>query len=361
MKKGKVETGDNMKRTVAVVCVTLLIAACNRTPQQQPARVQLPIESPAVAATTPPPIKVKLDCKNKDSGTATCKAYNSLQNAFADLQGFSGTLALELVAPKEHGKEALALANRGLAALDAATAEINDPNIKSMASQLHTSYLSCENKIYSYSKAHPKGIMDDSFHSDEIADSCAFGVQRQAAAIGVSLGVYIDPIQSDIFGMTWGISMSDALNINARITGRDAEHLFYRSTVDSKQTTVILNFTNDQLAQVFYNILAEHSDDQAYLSDFSSIDDLLKDKYKSPSSSGPQWADDLYKNRPSDWGMALASGRMQMRSEWQTPRTNITHAMVGDNFKITHGIIYTSRELTAAMKQAAREKGKSQL
>ena len=59
--------------------------------------------------------------------------------------------------------------------------------------------------------------------------------------------------------------------------------------------------------------------------------------------------------------MAIAAGHMRMRSEWEAPRTHLTHAMVGDNFEITHGIVYASREFKFAAEQAARHKGESQL
>ncbi len=50
--------------------------------------------------------------------------------------------------------------------------------------------------------------------------------------------------------------------------------------------------------------------------------------------------------------MAVATGRMQMRSEWETPRTKITHVLGGDNFKIRHLIGYESREFKLAAEQA---------
>ncbi|KZC15356.1 hypothetical protein RHOFW510R12_16135 [Rhodanobacter sp. FW510-R12] len=59
--------------------------------------------------------------------------------------------------------------------------------------------------------------------------------------------------------------------------------------------------------------------------------------------------------------MAVATGRMQMRSEWETPRTKITHVLGGDNFKIRHLIGYESREFKLAAEQAKEAEKKSQL
>jgi len=361
MKKRKVGTGDNMKRII-VIYAALSMAACNRISQQQPGQALPPATKSAIAAPMPP-TKAKLDCKVKDSGSENCKVYVSVQRAFDDIQVFEATLTLDSTARKKHAKPmSVSDADGGrLATLDAATAEITDPSVKSLVSQLRAAYMDCESKIYSDNQVHPKGILDDAFDAGEIADSCAFGIQRQADSIGVALGVQVDPVPQDVFGMTWGMSMVDAISVNPKTTGREADQIFYQSTIDNQDTTVVLIFTNDKLARVFYSINAKHSNDQAYLTDFANIDDLLKDKYGNPISSGPQWVDDLYKDRQDEWGMAVAAGRMQMRSEWNTPRTDITHVMFGDNFKITHGIAYTSRELKTAMKQAARDKGKSQL
>lgn len=53
--------------------------------------------------------------------------------------------------------------------------------------------------------------------------------------------------------------------------------------------------------------------------------------------------DNLYKDDPSNWGIAVGSGRLSYFTEWQTPETKITLALSGDNFKVNFVLRYGSK------------------
>lgn len=357
-----------MKRSVAILAA-FAVAGCNQGKQAESV-----LPGPIVAATasvrtlpTPAPSKPELDCVVKDVQSDACKVYAEMQKTLPYLQGFAAVVILDRVGHKKNTKPASAVQAEAeighLSRIDTAMAPIADDQVKQLFTQFRVDYLACEGKAYAATPADRNdkdfGDVDNAVH--ESLDSCAYGVQRQADAIGHALNVHMPEARPDIFGMTWGMSMADVARVNPESLARDANSISYRTTVGGEDATALLSFVDDRLSRVLYILHAEHANTGPYPSDFEEIDTLLKDKYGKADLSGPEWADDLYKDDRSQWGMAVATGRMQMRSEWQTPRTKITHLLTGDNYKVSHYIGYESREFKLAAKQAKEAEKKSQL
>ena len=166
---------------------------------------------------------------------------------------------------------------------------------------------------------------------------------------------------ADIFGLAWGMTMDDVLKIHPDPAERAPHALYYKTSIDGNDAVVSVSFVENKLWEVTYVFHVEHANNLSYVNDFTSMDTLLTQKYGKPTEAKQQWADDLYRNDPSEWGMAVVTGRLTYRSQWVTARSNILHALVGDNFKASHGIIYSSIALAGEADKAKLKKSTSQL
>lgn len=168
-------------------------------------------------------------------------------------------------------------------------------------------------------------------------------------------------VNADIFGLAWGMTMDDVLKIHPAPAERAPNALYYKTNINGNDAIASASFVGNKLSDVTYVFHVEHANNLSYVNDFTSMDTLLTQKYGKPTEARLIWTDDLYRNDPSEWGMAVVTGRLTYRSEWVTARSKIIHALVGDNFKATHGISYSSIALAGEADKAQLEKNTSQL
>jgi hypothetical protein len=97
------------------------------------------------------------------------------------------------------------------------------------------------------------------------------------------------------------------------------------------------------------------------MDDFDQINTLLEEKYGEPEDQGENWSNDLYRDDPSEYGMALAVGHLTKYSQWLTHRTEVRQLVFGDKFEISHSLRYISRELADVVDKRARDEQKEAL
>jgi len=103
---------------------------------------------------------------------------------------------------------------------------------------------------------------------------------------------------------------------------------------------------NDQAYGANYAIAQKHSNPTEYIRDFEDLKSLLVSKYGKPARDDVIWAgSDLYKDRPSQWGMAVITGDLQYFCMWDPPTTTVALVLKGDNYKPTFMIMYQSKSV----------------
>ena len=100
---------------------------------------------------------------------------------------------------------------------------------------------------------------------------------------------------------------------------------------------------SDQLYSAIYKSAETHTNKNDFIDDYKKVVEALTEKYGKPLDSGTIWKDDLYKDDPTDWGMAVSAGHMIMYAKWETENTDIMIALTGDNFEISTMIGYESK------------------
>lgn len=81
---------------------------------------------------------------------------------------------------------------------------------------------------------------------------------------------------------------------------------------------------------------------------------LLTKKYGTPKEDKEFWSNDLYRDDLDHWGMAIAVGHLSYYATWETEKTAVEISLTGDNYKVTHKVLYQSRKL-AELREADRE------
>ena len=118
--------------------------------------------------------------------------------------------------------------------------------------------------------------------------------------------------------------------------------LLYSSKLLAKNVTIEYGFINGQLVAASYMLAEKHTNKNDYISDLKQFKKALINKYGKPDKDVMRWKNDLYKDRPQDWGLAVSVGHLGYLSEWFEPKTDIHLYLNGDNFKVICGIWYES-------------------
>ena len=122
--------------------------------------------------------------------------------------------------------------------------------------------------------------------------------------------------------------------------------LIFNQTVSNFDTCSVYSFDDDGgLIQGLYVLTEEHTNKTDYYTDYCTLVKVYKDKYGEPYNVDEMWKDDLYKDDPSDWGMAVAVGDVVFRTQWKDNDGNeISIVLFGDNYEIESMIGYDSYE-----------------
>lgn len=136
--------------------------------------------------------------------------------------------------------------------------------------------------------------------------------------------------------------------------------LIYEGNIGGLDCAIAYYFAENQLVRARYLIIESHSGKNLYISDFDYIKNQLNEKYGLPIRDDIIWLDDLFKDDPSDYGMAVSVGHLQYVAEWYLPETEIQLLLKGDNYKISLWVEYVGKAFKELEKKV-REKAKKDI
>jgi hypothetical protein len=150
---------------------------------------------------------------------------------------------------------------------------------------------------------------------------------------------------ADFRNVKWGMTMEKVRDQeDAELVHESPDSLGYKETVGSHDCMVLYIFVNDVLVRAKYVIAVNHSNKTEHVTDYESLGTMLTQKYGNPTKADVLWKNDLYRDDPSEYGMAIAVGHLSMYQQWDMPLTTVFHYLNGDNFEIKHGIEYIGKE-----------------
>jgi hypothetical protein len=152
----------------------------------------------------------------------------------------------------------------------------------------------------------------------------------------------------------WGMTKESVKISEKKEPALDQEAtLAYQDTLIGLNMGVYYYFVNNKLVRSGYGIIEKHSNRNLYIKDYDKIKEALIEKYGDPSDkwvNGKKykeivWLNDLYKDDPSHWGLAISIGHLAYQLIWITEETEIYLHLTGDNYEIQLLVSYISREL----------------
>jgi hypothetical protein len=150
--------------------------------------------------------------------------------------------------------------------------------------------------------------------------------------------------QYDFRKTKWGMTKEQVLasETSELSPQENGNSLSYKGTVNDLDCYIVYVFAFDTLVRAQYNIIEEHTKSNQYITDYEKLKEILKGKYGQPEKDRITWLDNMYKDNPNDWGLAVSIGQLAYFSEWLTESTDIWLMLQGDNYKLKFVIEYTS-------------------
>ena len=144
----------------------------------------------------------------------------------------------------------------------------------------------------------------------------------------------------------WGMSRDEVKKREKSAPKAESEgEIDYSDRVAGLNATVGYVFIDNKLVSCGYLFDEPHSNKNQYISDYETLKNAFIKKYGQPADDQTIWKGDLYRDRPDDYGFAVSLGDLTYYATWETPKTEITLSLRGDNYKIYLMAYYQSKEL----------------
>lgn len=169
-------------------------------------------------------------------------------------------------------------------------------------------------------------------------------------------------VQTDFRQSRWGTSIDNVRKAEATSPLFDEDvgqkHvLVYEDNVLGLSVYVSYVFVDNKLVRAQYVVATKHSNQTDYLSDHDHLQSALVQKYGKSVEQSTTWKNDLFRDDPSNWGMAVAMGHLTKFTKWETPTTVIGLALTGEDYEVKITLAYLSKQL-AHLEDAIDRSGK---
>ena len=155
----------------------------------------------------------------------------------------------------------------------------------------------------------------------------------------------------------WGMNKLEIIELEGEPSDNIDDALFYRSKlVAGIKAKIIFVFVDDALVRTKYIFNEVHSNSNDYISDYTTVKDVLVQKYGDPYTDQTNWNKDLYRDDVQNYGMAISVGHLVLEAGWLNIDSDILISLSGDNFEISHIVQYSSNALMSLEKTKSKKK-----
>jgi hypothetical protein len=166
--------------------------------------------------------------------------------------------------------------------------------------------------------------------------------------------------QYDFRNTHWGMSQDD-IRISEKLKpvcdncGKPGQ-IMYETSVMAKKMALLYETIEDKLVSAGYILIENYTNENKYIESFGDFKEKLTSKYGAPTTDKLVWLSDSNKYVPSQYGMAVSIGDLEYKAKWETDKTDINMMLNGNDYKITCGIIYYSKEFNYLRKNQEKAK-----
>jgi hypothetical protein len=164
-------------------------------------------------------------------------------------------------------------------------------------------------------------------------------------------------IHSQFRKTTWGMSPQEVEAVEtAKFVDKNETFYMYEGNVGGLDDNIVYQFAKNKLVGAASKFSVTHSNKTEFINDYNDLKDILIKKYGKPDEDEKFWYDDLFKDHPQDWGMAIATGDLAYQSIWEDKKNKILLLLKGDNYEVELSITYKSVELQYLLEEEKKAK-----
>lgn len=165
------------------------------------------------------------------------------------------------------------------------------------------------------------------------------------AAVAVDVPAAVSPGEG-FRKASWGSSKASIKATEEQSWSESDDVLTFDTSMGGLSSRAVFIFIDDQLVRAKYIVTETYQNGNKYIVALEALKELLMKKYGTPREDNSYWTDDLYKNDPDEWGMAVGGGDLSRYVMWDTAATSICLALTGENYDITLQIEYSAKAFT---------------
>lgn len=146
----------------------------------------------------------------------------------------------------------------------------------------------------------------------------------------------------DFRGIAWGAARSEVAASQSNPTFQSEDLLVYTERLVGLAADAIYIFVAGRLVRGKYMFTEVFTSPNRYLDAFESVRTLFERKYGPSPNNRQIWHDNLYRNDPGDWGLAVERGDLTLMAEWATSTTEIGLLLHGNDYEAKLVVEYES-------------------
>lgn len=158
--------------------------------------------------------------------------------------------------------------------------------------------------------------------------------------------------------VNWGASIEEVKASEENKPDFSSEEILqYTTLLAGMDVSLFYKFLPEHgLYSAAYFFDEKHTNKNDFINDFKAIKSLLIEKYGDPILDKVIWEDDLFKDKPQNYGTAVSVGHLKYYCKWTSGRTDIILGLIGDNYEISMGLDYISLRLKSLAEEAIKKK-----
>lgn len=172
----------------------------------------------------------------------------------------------------------------------------------------------------------------------------------------VSGVVYADGDEGYAFRkVKWGMSKEEVKAIEGGDAEESENSLTYATEITGEEALLGYEFIDNKLVKGGIYIIGDYPNDLLSISKYNKLKKVLTNRYGEPYEDDNFWFNDLFKDNPKNYGLAVSSEHLIYRSEFETDNTKVQMTLFGKNYRPIIGIKYESIKDGEAIKQKEEE------
>jgi hypothetical protein len=204
----------------------------------------------------------------------------------------------------------------------------------------------------------------DCFSDEEAITSSGKRVLLKDDGTWTSVLIKLSESKTDFRNTKWGMTQEEVITAEKiekkDISSQTKNLLGINTTVSSYPSLVYYIFAYNRLVRAVYAFQIEHTNKTEYIDiDYKNVKEMITNKYGIPKSDDKLWKNNLYKDDPTNWGLAVSMGHLTFSTLWANEKTNVVEFLSGDNFDIKFGVGYSSIEYSGLEKKEKTEASKN--